>query len=126
MLPLVGPLHEAGGFARACIQAINQSVIPSFLQVHLPFEDFLRHERGHADLANLLYTSAEKLRQVRAQLNSAAMCACVLRGGPLLDMVVSMICMAAHRHRQMQHGLGVHLLCAYPQQAGARCSLSYY
>lgn len=32
---------------------------------HIPFEDFLRHERGQADLANLLYTSAEKLRQVR-------------------------------------------------------------
>ncbi len=31
---------------------------------HVPFEDFLRQERGAADLANLLYTTAEKLRQV--------------------------------------------------------------
>ena len=32
---------------------------------HIPFETFMRQEHGQADLANLLYTSAERLRQVR-------------------------------------------------------------
>lgn len=32
---------------------------------HIPFETFLRQEHGQGDLANLLYTSAGRLRQVR-------------------------------------------------------------
>lgn len=52
---------------RSVEACLRMGIDPAELR-HIPFEDFLRHERGQADLANLLYTSAEKLRQERLTL----------------------------------------------------------